>query len=277
MKLGVSTCFLTELNVYDVVKTFKEAGINNAEINEEHYRDFLADINKAKEFKKFIDGEGFSVPQGHLIFGNAGDITSYDNTYAIDNLKRNLDVFEAIGVKAAVIHYSNFGTDVVPVSDWFDVRINALNQLIKHIENTDIVICLENLSRVHDHDAGHLLKMCKSVDNQNHIGICLDTGHLNISSYGNQYHFIMQAGKFLKAVHAHDNRGEQYGLKGLPCDWHIFPFGGGNVNFENVKTGLKNVNYDGLFSYELGIDAPLEVKKLQLEYMRKLYDLYFNF
>lgn len=277
MKLGVSTGFLKNLNAYDVVKTFKEAGINNAEINEEHYSDFLFDINKAKEFKKFIDYENFSIPQGHLIFGNAGDITSYDNTYAIDNLKRNLDVFEAIGVKAAVIHYSNFGTDVVPVSDWFDVRINALNQLIKHIENTDIVICLENLSRVHDHDAGHLLKMCKSVDNQKHIGICLDTGHLNISSYGNQYDFIMQAGKFLKAVHAHDNRGEQHGLKGLPCDWHIFPFGGGNVNFENVKKGLKSINYDGLFSYEVGSNAPLEVQKLQLEYMRKLYDLYFNF
>lgn len=55
---------------------------------------------------------------------------------------------------------------------------------------------------------GHLLKMCKSVDDPSHIGICLETGHLNISQRGNQYNFIMQAGDRLKAMHVHDNRGE---------------------------------------------------------------------
>lgn len=116
--------------------------------------------------------------------------------------------------KNAVIHYSNFGTDVVPVEEWFDVRVDALNKLISHIEDTDMVICLENLSCIHDHDAGHLLKMCKAVENKKHIGICLDTGHLNISQYGNPYDFMMQAKDYLRAMYIHDNRGEQHGLKG---------------------------------------------------------------
>ena len=205
------------------------------------------------------------------------NITSVDNTYAIDNLKRNLDVFYELGVKAAVIHYSNFGTDVEPIEKWFDVRVDALNQLIEHIKGTDMVICLENLSRIHDFDAGHLLKMCKAVDDQSHIGICLDTGHLNISQYGNQYDFIMQAGDYLKAMHVHDNRGEQHGLKGLPCDWHIMPFDSGNVNWENVRRGVRELNYQHLFSFEVAPFAPLEVKKIQAKYLLDVYKAYFEF
>jgi len=46
--------------------------------------------------------------------------------------------------------------------------------------------------------------MCKAVNNPENIGICLDTGHLNVAQKGNQYDFIMQAGNWLKALHIHD-------------------------------------------------------------------------
>lgn len=278
MKPSISSCFVQELSAYEMIDFYIDAGFSNTEINQEHYLPFITKEQDVKEFRKYIDDKGFSIPQGHLIFMNAGNITSVDNNYAIDNLKRNLDVFYEIGVKAAVLHYSNFGTDVVPIEDWFDVRVDALNQLTDHIKGTDMVICLENLSRIHDYDAGHLLKMCKAVKNPENIGICLDTGHLNISSYGNQYDFIMQAGKWLKAMHVHDNRGEQHGLKGLPCDWHIMPFDTGNVNWADVKRGVKELGYEHLFSFEIGgSNNPIEIKKLQAKYLLEVYRTYFEF
>lgn len=277
MKPSISSAFFSMLNPYEMVKTYIECGYNQTEINSVHYKTIYT-TEKAREFRRYIDGEGFSIPQGHLIFMNEGNITSRDNTYAVDNLKKNLDIFYELGVKAAVLHYSNFGTDVVPIEEWFDVRIDALNRIIEHIKNTDMVICLENLSRIHDYDAGHLLKMCKAVDNPEHIGICLDTGHLNISQRGNQYDFIMQAGKYLKAMHVHDNRGEQNGVIGLPCDWHIMPFDGGNINWQDVKSGVRDLNYQGLFSFEMGNHTvPLEIKKLQAKYLLQCYKTYFEF
>lgn len=277
MKPSISSAFFSMLDPYEMAKVYKEIGFDQTEINEEHFMTFYNKERDVREYRRFIDNLGFSIPQGHLIYMNSGNITSVDNTYAIDNLKRNLDVFYELGVKAAVIHYSNFGTDVEPIEKWFDVRVDALNQLIEHIKGTDMVICLENLSRIHDFDAGHLLKMCKAVDDQSHIGICLDTGHLNISQYGNQYDFIMQAGDYLKAMHVHDNRGEQHGLKGLPCDWHIMPFDSGNVNWENVRRGVRELNYQHLFSFEVVPFAPLEIKKIQAKYLLDVYKAYFEF
>lgn len=275
---SISSCFVKELDIYQMPKFFMDAGFCHTEINEEHFVPFMRKEQDVREYRKYIDNLGFSIPQGHLIFMNAGNITSVDNTYAIDNLKRNLDVFYELGVKSAVLHYSNFGTDVVPIDDWFSVRINALNKLTNHIKGTDMVICLENLSRIHDYDAGHLLKMCKAVENPENIGICLDTGHLNISQRGNQYDFIMQAGEWLKAMHVHDNRGEQHGLKGLPCDWHIMPFDTGNVNWNDVKRGVKDINYQHLFSFELGShNNPIQIKKIQAKYLMEMYKEFFEF
>lgn len=278
MKPSISSAYYDMIDSYEMVKTNIETGFYQTEINVMHYMPFIDKEQDVKEFRRFIDDLGFSIPQGHLIFMNKGNITSRDNTYAIENLKKNLDVFYEIGVKSAVLHYSNFGTDWDPVEQWFDVRVDALNQLTDYIKGTDMVICIENLSRVHDYDAGHLLKMCKAVDNQKNIGICLDTGHLNISKFGNQYDFIMQAGDYLKAMHVHDNKGEHDGLIGLPCDLHMMPFDGGNIKWEDVKRGVKDLNYQHLFSFELGNhNVPLEMKKIQAKYLMEIYKAYFEF
>lgn len=278
MKPSISSAYFEMIDAYEMVKANIEAGFYQTEINVMHYMPFIDKEQDVKEFRRFIDDLGFSIPQGHLMYMNKGNITSRDNTYAIDNLKKNLDVFYEIGVRAAVIHYSNFGTDWDPVEQWFDVRVDALNQLTEHIKGTDMVICIENLSRIHDYDAGHLLEMCKAVDNPKNIGICLDTGHLNISKFGNQYDFIMQAGDYLKAMHVHDNRGEHDGLIGLPCDLHMMPFDGGNIVWEDVKRGVRDLNYQHLFSFELGNhNVPLEIKKIQAKYIMEIYKAYFEF
>lgn len=277
MKPSISSGFFNMLDSYEMVKAFQEAGYSRSEISEVHYKPFMRKEKDAIAFKKYCDDEGFAFPQGHLIFMNQGDITSRDNTYAIDNLKRNLDTFQELGVKNAVLHYSNYGTDWDPVEQWFDVRVEALLKLTDYIKDTDMVICLENLSRLWDYDAGHLLSMCKAVNND-HIGICIDTGHLNISKFGNPYDFIMQAGKYLKATHINDNMGEHHDLIGVTCDLHLMPFHGGNVKWDKVRDGLHESGYadtDGLFNYELSRHGPLEIRKIQAKYLLECYNAYF--
>ena len=278
MKPSISSCYLKNLNAYEMVKAFSDWGYDCTEINEAHYLPFLDGGEDVRAYRRYIDGLGFSIPQGHLVFGEQAHISVADHTAAVDRLKRNLDVFLELGVKAAVLHYGSCGTDVLPIEDYFDYRVAALNELTAYVKGTDLSICIENLSRLHDYDATHILSMCRAVDNQENIGICLDTGHLNISQNGDPYTFIEQAGAYLKAMHVHDNRGEQHGLQGSACDWHIMPFGGGNIRWERVKRGVKDFSYAGLFSYELGNSGiPMEIKAIQAKYLLEVYRTYFDF
>ena len=278
MKPSISSCYLKDLTPFEMAKTYCEWGYRQTEIGHVHSAFFYEGGGDAAAFRRYIDDLGFSVPQGHLIFGPKGDITSADNSVTVATLKRNLDTFLTLGVKAAVIHYSSHGTDLDPIEMWFDQRVEALNELCDYVKGTDLVLCVENLSRIHDHDAAHLLSLCRAVDNQENIGICLDTGHLHIAG-GDPYDFMMQAGDYLKALHVHDNRGEIMNRDGKYCDdWHIMPFDTGTVNWDRVRRGLKDANYNGLFSYELSGDGiPLEIKRLQARYLLEVYNTYFAF
>ena len=93
MKPSISSAFFSMLDPYEMAKVYKEIGFDQTEINEEHFMTFYNKERDVREYRRFIDNLGFSIPQGHLIYMNSGNITSVDNTYAIDNLKRNLDVF----------------------------------------------------------------------------------------------------------------------------------------------------------------------------------------
>lgn len=277
MKPAINSMFFNELSVYEIPKAFIEAGYYQMDLDEQKASLFMRGKEDVKEYKKYIEDLGFSIPQAHLIFKGKGNITSYDNTYAIENLKQNLEIFNELGVESAVLHYINYGSDHIPFDELFDMRVDALNQLTDHIKDTKMSVCVENLCKVRDFDAGYLLKMCKKVKNQNNIGICLDTGHLHIANKGNQYDFIKQAGRYLKALHIHDNRGIQYGLEGFQCDWHTIPFTAGTINWDDVRDGLKETNYQGVFSYEIESNAPLEIKKLQAKYLLDCYKIYFDF
>ena len=276
MRPSIFSNYLKSLDPYDMAKTFCKWGFDCTEISAVHFLPFMEDKADVRAYRRYIDDLGFSIPQGHLLFGPEAHISVADNRVSIDRLKKNLDVFLELGVKAAVLHYGCCGTDVLPIEDYFDNRVSALNELTAYVRGTGLSICLENLSRVHDYDASHLVSMCRAVDNQENIGICLDTGHLNISGKGDPHAFMVQAGGYLKAMHVHDNRGEQYGLQGLPCDWHIMPFDGGNIRWDRVQRGVREMGYDGLFSYELSNSGiPMEIKELQAKYLLAVYHTYF--
>lgn len=92
MKPGISSCYFDMLDAYEMAKTFVECGYDQTEINEEHYKCFYREKD-VRAYRRYIDELGFFIPQGHLVYMNEGNITSYDNTYAVDRLKKNLEVW----------------------------------------------------------------------------------------------------------------------------------------------------------------------------------------
>ena len=143
---------------------------------------------------------------------------------------------------------------------------DALKILTEYIKDTDMVICIENL-RSDDpisYSADDLLYFINKIDSKN-LGICLDTGHLNLT-VKNHAEFIQKAGKHIKALHIADNTGES--------DQHIMPFSRGTVNIEEVISEMKKIGYDGLYNLEIPGEShcPLEIRSLKLDYIKKVFE-----
>ena len=72
------------------------------------------------------------------------------------------------------------------------------------------------------------------------LGAVWDAGHGNLADKS-QYENITALGKNLKAVHIQDNLGMQ--------DDHMLPLTG-TVNFDEVICALRDIRYDGYFTFE---------------------------
>ena len=133
------------------------------------------------------------------------------------------------------------------------------------IEQYKVTVCIENLVGIFT-SIDDILTAIDTVGSD-FIGICLDTGHLNLTRTSSQRDFIIKAGKRLKALHIADND--------TTADQHRAPFSGGNVDFSEVIEALREVGYDGMFNYEIGGDSgscPVPVKHVKFLGIKAGYD-----
>ena len=181
----------------------------------------------------------------------------------MEKLFRWVDLYEAIGIRNMVLHCDPLSRTDLSFDERIARNADRLRELAAYIEGREICICLENL-RGFTTSADHLLAVIDQIGSEQ-FGICLDTGHLNLTEK-DQRAFILKAGKRLRALHIADNEGER--------DQHMMPFGRGNVDFEEVVRALREVNYEGLFNLEIPGEShvPMEVRAAKIRYVRECYD-----
>jgi sugar phosphate isomerase/epimerase len=253
-----------EMSPEEMIVTFRGRGFVCTELSDEHSFVLLKRGKPEKTgtaLKNFADNLGFSFPQGHLYLRM--DIAKPDPAHRrknIDELKRWIELYAALDIRAAVLHPggSDMPCDKSEIKRVKDARINSLQELSAFASGSPVSICLENLVKTHN-CAEDLLEIIKDCGSPSNIGICLDTGHLNVAK-GSQSGFIKKAGKRLKALHIADNLGEN--------DDHMLPFGRGTVDWESVMCALKKIRYDGLFNFEVPGErkCPIEVRMAKLDY-----------
>jgi sugar phosphate isomerase/epimerase len=264
MKIGIWSSYYYHLSPEDAVREFKAHGYDYCELSDEHSRTLLARKDAktvGAEFKSFCDELGFTIPQGHLFLGE-----KICNEKSRELIKKQLDLFLAVGVKSAVLHCDSLvredGTKP-SLSEAREKNCEALSDLLNHVKGTDIVICLENLiSTDFVNHAEGLMYFIDYFKSEN-LGICLDTGHLNLRDK-DQVAFIKRVGKHLKALHLNDNEGVG--------DQHLMPYGKGHVDFVSVIRETKALGYDGLYNLEIPGEskAPIEVLGYKLDYLKKV-------
>jgi len=262
MRLGIWTSYLIDLAPEEMVATFARAGWHELELSDEHSAALLGrgDPEKAgTAFACFAGDHGVSLPQGHLWL--SCDIAARDQSPIIDRLREWLDLYLAIGIQAAVLHPG--GAERLREGDHpaaiMDARVRTLRALSDHVRGSNLAICLENV-RTGGPEVDDLIAIIEATGCAE-LGICLDTGHLNLASR-DQAGFIHRAGGLLKALHIADNEGE--------TDQHLMPYGRGTVDWPVVVSALKEIGYSGLFNLEIPgeIRCPLPVRLAKLDYLK---------
>lgn len=275
MKVSMWSSYYGDLQPEDMVLELEKYGYRFGELSAEHSRELLDrgdPIQVGKAFKTFADTHHVTFSQGHLEL-SAKICEKEDREF----LKRELDLFYGAGVKYAVLHVdmlARYGQ--LPVQEIRQRNLEGIRDLLDHIRGRDTVICLENI---------HKKSITESIDdilllvdelNSDQIGICLDTGHLNLSEDKDQVRFVRKAGRHLKALHLHNNDGSG--------DQHLMPSARGQVDFLALFAALKEIGYDGLYNLEVPGEhyvhpagyLPLKLRSIKLEYMMKVCNYYWE-
>jgi len=261
---AIWTSYFMELAPEAMVDSFAEAGWPQLELSDEHALALLERGDApavGEDFKRYAAGHGVAFPQGHLWL--ACDIAAPDQQPVIDGLRTWLDLFAALDVRAAVLHPGGKALleQGCTAEALFEARVKALTALTEHVAGTPVTLCLENIPSKAP-EAGDLCTLIEAVGG-NHLGICLDTGHLNLASR-DQGGFIRQAGRLLKALHIADND--------TSSDQHLMPYGGGTVPWGEVVAALREIGYSGLFNLEIPGErnGPMPIKLAKLDYAKTL-------
>ena len=214
-----------------------------------------------RDFARAARDHGVAFDQGHLFLAlNIAPTDETERKRAVETLKPWLDLYNAIGIGAGVLH-PGMGDD--PDSSLAQC-MKSLEEIAGYLEGTALLICIENCS------SGEALKPILADTDPARVGVCLDTGHLNLTDE-DQPDFIRCCGPRLRALHLAENAGEN--------DDHTAPYArGGCVPWLAVAAALRETDYQGLYNFEIPGETrcPIPVRRLKLSYLKQLGKLTFG-
>lgn len=270
MHPSVWTGYYKDLLPEESILCLKKSGFSCAELSFDHGQLLLErEKNYEKtgcDFRAFLEDNGFSIPQGQL------GILSVDPELQ-EKMKRKIALFQTVGIKNAVICFPDENGEE---DTSFETYRKTLKELQSFVRGTDFTLCIGNRNSVHYAcDGAGIVKIIEGLGGEN-LGVCLDTGHLNLSraeerTTETQGEFIRKTGSFLKALHINGNNGV--------ADQRIAPFAVRarvQVDYREVLQSLTEICYSGLFNLkvegEVIGNVPRSVLDLKLSYLKDLLD-----
>ncbi len=175
-----------------------------------------------------------------------------------------MDMAKELGVDCAAIHPRTFMTREYDAAREHEEAIRFMRPYCEYAKKIGLMLGLENMRGPGQSAPKEILRYGTDTDDLIRMadelgtGVCWDTGHGNISAQ-DQKESLIRIGDKLRMVHINDNFAED--------DVHIAPFVG-NVDWNGVAEGLKNVNYRGSLNLEVNCrKLPEEVRAAYAAYM----------
>lgn len=256
MKIGIS------INVFDggygrygenIYSKVREQGFSAVDFSMADTNSLLYTIEQ-KDIQKIIihhrqlaENAGIEVSQVHGPWRYPSkNHEIYDRNEFMEKMKKSMIFTSLLNCKNWVVHpLIPYGTDDAETDNakrTYEINYQFMKELIKTAKDYGITICLENMPwrKFSLAKPENVLKLVKDIKDDN-FKICLDTGHANIIPDLNLSDEVKRLGKYIKAIHVHDNFGKS--------DMHLMPFFG-TVNFKSFAHALKDIGFSGVFSLE---------------------------
>ncbi|MDP4152447.1 MAG: sugar phosphate isomerase/epimerase [Bacillota bacterium] len=214
-------------------------------LNEENWKDYILRLREES------DSLGMEFTQSHLpiycFYPNGREIVTMEQFMTLT--ERSIIASSILGVKWAILHAI---TDVVN-NQHDNAQSKKTNHefyssVIEFAKKHNVGIAIENMAefspqkmkRRYTATTEELIDLVDSFNDKD-VQICWDFGHGNLM-YNDQCASLLSIGKRLKATHVDDNRANH--------DAHLPPFFG-TVNWEKIMPVLKQIGYEGDFTYEI--------------------------
>jgi len=122
------------------------------------------------------------------------------------------------------------------------LTVALMRDLMPDCEKYGVTLCLENMPFLEQRISvtERIAAAVAQVDSPN-VGICLDTGHVNVFRGHNLGDAVRIAAPYLKVLHVHDNDGRR--------DAHMLPYLG-TADWDGFVRALAEIGFDGSLSLE---------------------------
>ena len=248
---------------------------------------------EALRLKRISEENNIECNQSHAPFPTYLQNNKEYNDRIFSLLVRSIEITGLLGGKVVVIHPAVFpGHKIGENPLCFETNMELYNSLLPYARDCNVKIAVENMFNWYEGDDTASPATCSTPEefsayldalwtlDADHFVACLDIGHSEMKNSGGESaaKMIRTLGHDkLKALHIHDNN--------LVRDVHTLPFTQ-KINWDEVMTALKDIQYDGDFTFEADNfikqfpgELAKHALKLKLEvgrYFIKKYDLNHN-
>lgn len=256
MKLSIDTSIISQrYGDKKAIELLKEAGFDAIDYSFYHLPDnhpmrrddFRA---YASQVRTCLDENGLICNQAHaptaVKYGDKFDISEPHFAEII----HTMEAASILGAEQIIIH-------VVPISDFVnDKKIEEYNtdyykSLVPYCEKFGIHVAVENLFKIDTKRnrywgklaTPYLMQQLIKKINSPWIVSCIDIGHVAVTGSEPEDYIRGMDSDITKALHVHDN---DYIL-----DRHFLPFAG-ELNWNKIMAALKDINYSGDLTFEIG-------------------------
>lgn len=159
---------------------------------------------------------------------------------ALDEMRRSMDAFAALGARLVNVHPQEGGTGLSAREWLLREHTDVLWELVQKAQERGLTLMLENGAALL-HQAGELEAVLADVPG---LALELDLAHANLNAEGNRGpELIRRLRSHIRHVHISDNRGGRE-------DMHL-PLGAGTINWGPVVRTLKASGYDEGITLEI--------------------------
>ena len=282
MKLSMWSNYYGDLSLKDSLAKIAEAGIKYSELAGLSLFTSSQNVSRLiEDFQRHSSSIGIKTPQVHGSFGGQDHYLEPDSqewNARLELFRKEIRVAGILKIPVMVYHPIWFAkTTKISLKKLRDANRLFYRELLPDLQKNKVSIALENISGICG-TAKSLLELIDHIGGDRHLGICLDTSHLQAYSDGDAARFIRRAGSRLIATHFSD------ALLHGKRDMHLLPIfsqdgAGGWVNWAAIRDALEEIDYKHLFNLEVpgsGVNTPMPVREQRLNEYVKIMDAFFK-